>query len=86
MKLPMFDIWHKRWMQIRGIKLHRVYAIDWADSDEIGGDGVTACGLMDELHMPGLFSRMGAPRCGVCCFAAGVPKGDGAPFNQGSDA
>ena len=87
MKLPRFGKdWRQRWAQIRGITLHRVYAVDWKEADGFHGDGVTACGLMDELHMPGILSRMSAPRCPKCCLAAGVPLGDGAPCNSGIDA
>jgi len=32
--------------------------------------------------MPGIFSRMGAPRCKACCRALGLPEGDGAPYNS----
>jgi hypothetical protein len=86
--LPMFGRdWRKRWLQLRaGVRLHRVASITWADDDEIWGHGATACGEFAEMHMPGLFSRMSAPRCLLCCHAAGVPPGDGAPFNQGIDA
>jgi hypothetical protein len=32
--------------------------------------------------MPGIFSRMGAPRCKRCCKAVGIPAGNGAPYND----
>jgi hypothetical protein len=88
MRLPRFgDDWRKRWMQLRDNgTLHRVAAITWADSDEIGGHGTTACGRFAELHMPGVISRMAATRCRLCCLVAKVPPGEGAPFNQGIDA
>ena len=87
MKLPMFgNDWILRWLLIRGATLHRVYAIDWADDDMNDGDGVTACGRMDELHMPGYMSRFYAPRCCKCCAIAGVREGDGVPMNYGWDA
>jgi hypothetical protein len=87
LKLPLFGKdWRKRWMHSgrRGPLLHRVYATDW-NAWTCEGTGVTACGLMDSLHMPGIFSRMGAVRCPACCRAAGVPSGHGNPFNEGID-
>ena len=78
--------WRMRWMYSgAGVMLHRVRAIDW-NEDEARGDGVTACGRMDEMTMPGILGRAGSTRCPVCCDLAGVPRGRGAPFNQGIDA
>ena len=60
------------------------YVDDW-DVDEgcpRGIEGTTACGRSARLDMPGIFSRMGAPRCKVCCKKAGIPSGDGAPYND----
>ena len=48
----------------------------------IGIQGETACGRSGRLSMPGVFSRMGAPRCKRCCRKTGVPPGNGAPFND----
>lgn len=68
-----------------GFAIHRVYAIDW-NEDTCEADGVTACGRMDVMSMPGILSRIGATRCRDCCDIAGVPYGQGAPFNSGIDA
>lgn len=81
------DHWHSRWLQFypRGTRLHRVAKIEWWNDGNgvmIRGDGVAVCGQRGFMHMPGIFSRMGAPRCPRCCKALGIPKGDGAPFNQ----
>ena len=88
MMLPRFGKdWRKRWLQSGNrARLHRVASIAWADSDEIWGHGATACGEFGELHMPGILSRMGAPRCERCCAVARIPAGAGAPFNAGLDA
>lgn len=88
MSLPRFGKdWRCRWLVLpRWGALHRVAWIDWEDDDHIAGIGSTACGRMGRLFMPGFMSRMGLPRCARCCAAAGVPRGDGAPFNQGIDA
>jgi hypothetical protein len=84
MTLPLFDEWRKRWLVTpRGSTLHRVSSISWDDEDEIAGFGTTACAKFALLRMPGLLSRMYAPRCRLCCLVAGVPTGDGAPFNAG---
>lgn len=88
--LPMFDNPKKRWVQTpsyRAIALHRVRSMkneDWeADGYvPIGGPGETVCGIKARLHMPGVFSRMGAPRCRKCCKMIGIPPGAGIPFNN----
>jgi hypothetical protein len=57
---------------------------DW-DADELtprGIQGTTACGRSGRLGMPGLFSRMGAPRCKQCCGRVGVLEGRGVPYND----
>lgn len=80
--LPLDD-WRQRWMQRkRGTRLHRVAEIVWRDDDQINGHGITVCGERGFLDMPGILSRMGAPRCPRCCKALGVPQGDGAPYND----
>lgn len=68
--------------------LHRVSSIDWDDwggepADKITGYGRTVCGVEGRLAMPGILSRMGLPRCARCCDFVGIPRGDGAPFNEG---
>jgi len=87
-RLPRFGLdWRCRWLVLPSWqRLHRVAAITWEDNDKIAGYGVTACCRFGHLKMPGLFSRMGLPRCSVCCDVTGVPLGDGAPFNAGIDA
>lgn len=45
-------------------------------------DGRTLCGRSCRLTIPGVFSRMGAPRCPACCAAAGLPPGAGSPKND----
>ena len=89
MRLPRFgNDWRMRWLTSeRGAgPLHRVASIIWDDEDQIAGSGVTACGKVYRLRIPGIFSRMGQPRCPMCCDVAGVPRGDGAPCNQDIDA
>jgi hypothetical protein len=85
MNLPTFARdWRARWLVTpRGSTLHRVSSISWDDGEEIAGYGTTACARFERLSMPGLFGRMSAPRCRLCCLVAGVPTGDGAPFNAG---
>ena len=77
--------WHWRWMVLPSWRvLHRV-ASGVVEEDEFVGvrKGVTVCGLRGTLQMPGIFSRMGRPRCVHCCKRLGVPQGNGAPYNQG---
>lgn len=91
---PYPDDWRKRWVQARGRKayaLHRVLRMendDWEADGliPIGGKGEVVCGARSSRwHMPGIFSRMGAPRCSKCCKKLGIPTGDGAPFNANGE-
>jgi hypothetical protein len=81
------DHWRSRWLHLgNGRIIHRVASIVWDDNPGpndswIEGSGKTLCGKTGHLRMPGLFSRMGAPRCKRCCIAMNIPQGDGAPFN-----
>lgn len=82
------DDWRSRWLVFPATwgALHRVARIRWeGKGDKIGGRGVTVCGRRGRLVMPGLFSRMGLPRCLQCCKGAGVEPGKGNPYNQGVD-
>lgn len=84
---PLFipdDHWRSRWLVLPSWgALHRVASITWEDPpDMIAGEGVTVCGRRGRLQMPGLFSRMGLPRCAACCRALGIPSGNGAPANS----
>lgn len=44
--------------------------------------GVAICGLHARWSIPGVFSRMGLPRCAFCCTRLGIPRGDGTPVNE----
>lgn len=89
-ELPFADVakWKWRWMQTRypdqSHTLHRI-ASGEPEEDEFVGvrNGSTVCGLAGTFQMPGMFSRMGAPRCVACCDVLGIEPGDGAPFNSG---
>lgn len=71
-----------QWSERRGDKLHRLSSITWElGLEEIAGEGMTVCGRRGRLAMPGIFSRMRAPRCLDCCRALGIPPGNGAPRN-----
>lgn len=79
--------WRERWLVLpKWGRLHRMDLIGWDDDDRIDGYGSTVCGLQGRLQMPGLFSRMVLPRCSRCCAWLGIPRGNGAPYNQGIDA
>ena len=45
-------------------------------------EGTTACGYQGKLHIPGMFTRMGAKRCKRCCTKLGYPTGIGSPKND----
>ena len=83
--------WPKRWVYLepRGRSLHRVASTIMPPGDQeadglipIGIQGSTACGKIGRLSMPGVLSRMHAPRCARCCRLVGIPTGHGEPFNQ----
>lgn len=54
--------------------------------------GVAVCGYEPKgdgkrlprglFFMPGIFSRMGLPRCAKCCRKLGLPPGNGTPWND----
>jgi hypothetical protein len=54
--------------------------------------GVAMCGYATKgdgdrippgwFAMPGIFSRLGLPRCAKCCAKVGLPKGLGTPWND----
>lgn len=49
---------------------------------ETAGQVVTSCGRNIWLTIPGIATRMGAPRCVHCCKAVGYPTGNGSPKND----
>jgi len=53
--------------------------------------GAAACGYVPKaaertpagwFAMPGIFSRLGLPRCAKCCAKVGIPRGYGTPWND----
>ena len=86
------DRWYCRWLVLgfgRSTVIHRVASIrDEQKFHDIGAAclGRTVCGRLGKLSVPGVLARLGAPRCAQCCKRLGVPRGDGAPFNNGIDA
>jgi len=81
------DHWRSRWLVLpKWDRLHRVSEITWegedAEDDPRQGTGTTLCGRKGYLQMPGMISRLALPRCAHCCRLAGIPRGDGAPFND----
>lgn len=84
-------LWRWRWLQCIGrgsSTLHRV--LSYKRLDESGKEVavknlrgvITVCGLSRRVMiMPGILSRMEAPRCRVCCRRLKIPVGEGAPFN-----
>ena len=68
-----------------GDKLHHVAKILGPDPDglpPIGATVRTTCGMERVMRVPGIFSRMGAPRCKRCCRKLGWPEGVGSPKND----
>lgn len=72
----------------RRILLHRVSApfpIPDPETDQFytGVPAIMCCGREGKVVMPGILSRLRAPRCRHCCRRAGVPYGFGNPYNEG---
>lgn len=63
---------------------------DWGEDTDIENCGVdhgavpALCGRVGGWSIPGVFSRMGVPRCARCCKLSGLPRGDGSPKNDQS--
>lgn len=66
-----------------GHVLHAVGALDNGDmaDEDWFGIGSTECGRAGELCIPGVFTRMKAPRCSRCCERTGMPQGNQSPKN-----
>jgi hypothetical protein len=65
----------------QGDCLHAVGSIVNDAEEDWQGDGFTACGREGSMFIPGLFTRMGAPRCKQCCKLASMPEGTQSPKN-----
>jgi hypothetical protein len=65
-----------------GERLHAPQDIRPREGWEPHYTGTTACDLRGNLFVPGVFSRMGMPRCLRCCAARGYPPGTGSPMND----
>jgi hypothetical protein len=89
--------WRWKWMCLEGSwnRLHRISVIKWGiysdgefpdmQEERISGLGIAVCGVRGDFHMPGIFSRMGLERCTRCCDLLEIPRGKGAPYNEGID-
>jgi hypothetical protein len=68
-------------------RLHYVPGVTFEDWD-VWWDTTTpktmtaVCGLVFDADLPGIFSRIGCPRCAHCCRAVGIPRGHGAALND----
>lgn len=58
------------------------HAAQWNPDIETSANGVTSCGRTGLLSIPGVFTRMGAPRCKQCCRRLNYPLGIGSPKND----
>lgn len=77
-------LWECDWATtLHGDKLHHATKATLTDyQDYTSGDGETSCGRKLFLLIPGMFTRMGAERCGRCCDVLGYPRGTGSPKND----
>lgn len=88
-KLPFTtgDMSHWRWMTVGGgATLHRIRCFRRQEEIQfVGLENIrTVCGLSsNRVTMPGVFSRLQAPRCKTCCKRLGITYGEGCPYNEG---
>lgn len=54
----------------------------WWDVGPFPKDRTAVCGAVFAATLPGMFSRMGAPRCDGCCTALAITPGKGAAMND----
>lgn len=54
----------------------------WWDDGPWPKARTAACGASFPASLPGMFSRMGAPRCDACCAALAITPGKGAALND----
>lgn len=87
---PRHMPWKQAWKVLPSWqRLHRIARIDDFDHGDFNEDpddmtsilGVACCGAKGHFIMPGLFSRMGMPRCAHCARIAGVEDKPGIPGN-----
>lgn len=78
------NLWEWDWgIATHGKMLHHAASLTFqSDYGETSGEAVTSCGRKLWLMIPGIFTRMGAPRCDKCCDALGYPRGIGSPKND----
>lgn len=84
---------HDYWWLTTWLSWDRLHAVprDAVDPDDEDacdvlrseGPVLTArCGIARPMAWPGMFSRLGLPRCAHCCRALGIPRGQGTPANE----
>lgn len=78
------SLWEWDWgIAVNGRVLHHAARIVFkSEYGETGADALTSCGRKLWLHIPGIFTRLVAPRCNRCCDVLGVPRGVGSPKND----
>jgi hypothetical protein len=68
-------------------RLHHAI-LDDAQTLELANEGFApdvtlTCGRhVKHVSIPGIFTRMGTPRCQRCCDRTGLPRGTGSPKND----
>lgn len=77
------DLIERDWLTADDLTLLH-YAAGLTGEDETLWEKVRlACGQRVEwVCIPGIFTRMGARRCGACCDIRGLPRGKGSPKND----
>lgn len=85
---------HHHWWLVTGTRWNRLHALPealwdrWDDEqvdllcDYPGPTATALCGYEGPWQMPGVFTRIGAPRCAHCCRKLGIERGDGTPNNM----
>ena len=72
----------RSWNRLHFAVLTPEDAVEVVDGGGLEGPVRLACGRTARwVGVPGVFTRMGAERCGGCCRALGYPAGTGSPKN-----
>jgi len=73
----------RAWNTLHHVQLSDGQWAQWEPGDWLTGPVRLSCGRTAAgICVPGVITRMGAPRCTGCCRAVGYPPGKGSPKNS----
>lgn len=73
----------KSWNRLHFADLSDAQVAEMEENCLLYGSVTLSCGRTAAMvSIPGIFTRMGAPRCIRCCQVRGYPLGNGSPKND----